>query len=225
MSSYIFRYGFSQGRQMRYRICISGSIDIELPMGNINNPIDMEMQISQKIVSCDSEEAIIKVVIDKVRADKKIPAESLPKTGVESVMEMDRLGSVRWVNGAAAWQGAEHSMMKFPAEALEPGDNWVQQVEDTSGTATAFHTRYCFTGFEENNEHIMVFATELYSAHPDNPDSQLIGCGTFTYDSEEQWIHGCSNHIEYNYRMPVPDNSGQFFTTRTVLKIEMERIL
>ncbi|PKL44304.1 MAG: hypothetical protein CVV41_06610 [Candidatus Riflebacteria bacterium HGW-Riflebacteria-1] len=224
MSSYLFRYGFSQNKQMRYVISIKGGVDIEMPMGNMNNPINMEMRISQKIVSFDAEQAIIRVVIDRVTADRNIPADSLPKTGVESVMQMDRLGTVRWVDGAAAWQGAEHSMMRFPEQALEVGDSWVQQVEDSSGAATTFHTRYSFAGVDEDNANLMIFSTELFSGHPDNPASGLVGKGVFSYDDEEKWIHGCSNHIEYRYRMPMPDNSGAFFTTTTVMQIEMERL-
>ncbi|EKD83677.1 MAG: hypothetical protein ACD_39C00529G0002 [uncultured bacterium] len=224
MTSYFFRYGFSQGKLMRYVISIKGGVDIEMPMGKMSNPINMEMRISQKIVSFDAEQAILKVVIDRVSADRNIPAESLPKTGVESVMQMDRLGSVRWVDGAAAWQGAEHSMMKFPEQPLEIGDSWVQPVEDASGAASSFHTRYCFAGFDEDNAKLMIFATELFSGHPDDPASGLVGKGVFSFDDEEKWIHGCSNHIEYRYRMAMPDNSGAFFTTTTVLQIEMERL-
>ncbi|PKL48686.1 MAG: hypothetical protein CVV42_08570 [Candidatus Riflebacteria bacterium HGW-Riflebacteria-2] len=224
MSSYLFRYGFLPGRQMRYVISIKGGVDIEMPMGNIKNPISMEMRISQKIASCDAEQAMIRVIIDHVSADKSVPAESLPKTGVESTMQMDSLGTVRWVGGNAAWQGAEHSMMRFPEQALQVGDSWVQRVEDASGSATAFHTRYCFVGCDEDNEKLMIFSTELFSGHPDDPASGLIGKGIFSYDDEEKWIHGCSNHIEYRYRMAMPDNSGEFFTTSTILQIEMERL-
>jgi len=224
MSSYLFRYGFSPGRQMRYVISIKGGVDIEMPMGNLNNPINMEMRISQKIVSCDADQAMIEVMIDHVSADKNVPAESLPKTGIASTMQMNSLGTVRWVGGNAAWQGAEHSMMRFPEQALQVGESWVQRVEDATGSATAFHTRYCFAGFDEDNENIMIFSTELFSGHPDDPASDLIGKGLFSYDESEKWIHGCSNHIEYRYRMPMPDNSGAFFTTRTVLQIEMERL-
>ncbi len=209
---------------MRYVISIKGGVDIELPMGNINNPVNMEMRISQKIDSCSGEQAKIRVVIDRVSADHKVPAESLPKTGVASIMQMDNLGSVHWAGGAAAWQGAEHSMMKFPEQALQVKDSWIQQVEDTAGTASPFYTRYTFTGFAEDNEHLMLFSTELFSGHPDDPASDVIGNGIFSFDDKEEWIHGCSNHIEYKFRMPMPDNSGAFFTTSTVLQIEMERL-
>lgn len=224
MSTRLFRYGFSQNKQMRYVISIKGGVDLDLPMGKINNPINMEMRISQKIVSFDADRATIKVVIDRVSADRNVPAESLPKTGVESLMQMDSLGTVRWIDGAAAWQGAEHSMMRFPEQALGVGESWVQQVEDASGAASTFYTRYCFAGCDEDNENLMIFSTELFSGHPDNPESSLVGRGIFSFDSEEKWIHSCSNHIEYQYRMAMPDNSGDFFTTITTLQIEMERL-
>ena len=117
---------------MRYVISIKGGVDIEMPMGKMNNPINMEMRISQRIVSFDAEQAIIRVIIDRVTADRNIPAESLPKTGVESVMQMDRLGTVRSVDGAAAWQGAEHSMMRFPEQALEVGRRYIWSCNDFS---------------------------------------------------------------------------------------------
>lgn len=219
-----FRYGFVAGKQLRYAIDINGSIDVATPMGNMSNPIGIVMHISQTVVSCDDTQATIKVCIDRVTADSSIPADKLPKTGVESLMHMDALGTVRWVNGEAAWQGAEHSMMRFPEEALQVGDSWVQAVEDVSGSATAFHTRYRFKGLDKRNESIAVFTSELFSAHPDAPGSQMIGRGVFTFDFSENWIHGCNNHLKYEYRMPVPENPAMHFVTTTVLDIDMERL-
>lgn len=208
---------------MSYVIAIKGGVNIEMPMGSIENPINMEMYISQIIESCDEEQAAIRVMIDKVRADRNIPAESLPKTGVESIMQMDNLGTVRWSGGAAAWQGAEHSMMRFPDQALQPGDDWIQRVEDASGSASPFYTRYLLAGRDKANADLMLFSSELFSGWPEDPASELIGKGVFSFDMQQKWIHGCSNHIEYRYRMPMPDQSGTFFTTNTVLQIEMER--
>lgn len=207
---------------MRYAINIAGSIDVTTPMGNMVNPIGIVMHISQKIVSCDDNQAMIMVCIDRVTADSSIPADKLPQTGVESFMQMDSLGTVRWVNGAAAWQGAEHSMMRFPDEALQVGDSWVQPVEDVSGTASAFHTRYRFKGLDKRNESLAVFTSELFSAHPDDAGSQLIGRGTFTFDFNTSWIRGCNNHLKYEYRMPVPENPAVHLVTTTTLDIDME---
>ena len=224
MSKYLFRYGFSTGKEMHYRITINGAVDISTPGGDMNNPVKIDMYISQKIVSCDEGQAVVKVRIENVHADPRMSKEHLPKAGVDSVMQIDALGNVRWLDGAAAWQGAEHSMMRFPDHALEPGDSWIQQVEDASGSATPFHTRYRFNGFDRKNRRLMVFMTEMFSGPPDDKDSQSIGRGTFTFDSEEKWIHDSSNRIVYEYQIPVPDNPAMKIVTRTTLNIDMERL-
>jgi hypothetical protein len=182
------------------------------------------MHISQTVVSCSENQALIKVCIDRVKADEHIPADQLPKTGIESMMQMDSLGSVRWVDGAAAWQGAEHSMMRFPENELQNGDSWVQVVEDVSGSATAFHTRYRFRGADKRNESLAVFSTELFDRHPDDLAAQLAGRGTFSFDLDSNWIQGCSNHLKYQYRIPVPDNPAMHFVATTILDIDMERL-
>lgn len=224
MSKYLFRYAFSAGKEMHYSIAINGKIDVLTPGGNISNPVKITMNISQTVVSCEEHDAIIKVRIDKVTADSKIPQESLPKIGVDSLMHIDSLGKVRWVDGAAAWQGAEHSMMRFPEEELEIGDSWVQQVEDASGSATPFYTRYRFNGRDRRNKQLAVFATEMFSGHPDNPASQSAGKGSFTFSLEEHWIHDSSNQIKYAYQIPVPENPSMSIETRTVLNIDMEKL-
>lgn len=224
MPKHLFRYTFEEGKLLRYQIVVDGSVKVATPMGEINNPVNITMQISQTVVNCNENEAMLKVCIDKVTSDKNIPADNLPKTGVESFMRMDTLGTVQWVNGQAAWQGAEHSMMRFPEQALQPGDTWVQAVEDASGTATAFHTRYKFKGLDKKNDNLAVFATELFSAHPDDSAAQVIGSGTFSFNLADSWISGCSNHISYDFRMPVPDNPSMSFVTTTTLDIDMERL-
>lgn len=224
MPKQIFRYSFAEAMHLRYEIVVDGSVKVATPMGEMNNPVNITMQISQTVVNCNENEAMIKVCIDQVKSDKNIPAESLPKTGVESFMRMDTLGNVRWVDGQAAWQGAEHSMMRFPDQALQPGDTWVQAVEDATGSATAFHTRYRFKGLDKKRDNLAVFTTELFSAHPDDSSAKVIGSGTFTFDLADNWISGCSNHICYDFRMPVPDNPAMSFVTTTTLDIDMERL-
>ncbi len=190
----------------------------------MSNPVNIDMYISQKIISCDDQQAVIRVRIDKVEADPRMSQEHLPKVGIDSIMQIDTLGNVRWLDGAAAWQGAEHSMMRFPEEPLESGDSWVQQVEDVSGSATPFHTRYRFNGFDRKNRKLMVFATEMFTGHPDHPDSESMGRGSFSFDVEEKWIHETSNHLVYEYRIPVPDNPALKIETKTTLNIDMERL-
>jgi hypothetical protein len=224
MNKYLFRYAFVKDKSMRFRIGINGSVDISAPGSNISNPVKIDMYISQKIVSCDENEAIVRVCIDNVEAGPGIPREHLPKIGIESDMKIDTLGNVCWLAGTAAWQGAEHSMMRFPEQPLEPGDSWVQQIEDVSGSATPFYTKYRFNGFDRRNRKLMVFATEMFTGHPDEPASASMGRGSFSFDTEENWIADCSNRIVYEYRIPMPENPGKIITTRTTLNIEMERI-
>ncbi len=224
MSKYLFRYAFVKDRLMCFRIAITGSVDVFMPGGNVSNPVKINMHISQKIVSCDDTEAVVRVRIDNVEAGPGMSQEHLPKIGIESDMQIDTLGNVRWLSGTAAWQGAEHSMMRFPEQALEPGDSWVQQIEDVSGTATPFHTKYRFNGFDRRNRKLMVFATEMFTGHPDEPASASMGRGTFSFDTAENWIAECSNRIIYEYRIPVPDNPAKIITTRTTLNIDMERV-
>lgn len=224
MNKYLFRYGFATGKEIKYAIAIGGSVVVTTTAGSIAHPVKIDMQISQKIISCDQQQAVVRVRIDSVKADERMPQEHLPKIGVDSVMEIDTLGSVRWLDGAAAWQGAEHSMMRFPVEPLEIGESWVQQVEDVSGSATPFHTRYRFNGHDRRNRRLMVFATEMFTGHPDEPSSRSIGKGSFTFDVDEQWIYDTSNRIRYDYRIPMPDNPATVIETRTTLNIDMERL-
>lgn len=209
---------------MHYSIAINGRIDVRTPSGNISNPVKITMNITQTIVNCEEQNAIVKVRIDKVTADSRIPQESLPKIGVDSIMHMDCLGRVRWVDGAAAWQGAEHSMMRFPEEELEIGDSWIQQIEDASGSATPFYTRYRFNGRDRRNKQLAVFVTEMFSGHPDDPESRSTGKGSFTFSLEEGWIYDSTNQIKYDYRIPVPDNPSLTIETRTILNIDMEKL-
>ncbi len=224
MSKYLFRYGFETGKEMHYRITINGAVDISAPGGSMSNPVKIDMYISQKIISCDEEQAVVKVLIENVVADQRMAQEHLPKAGVDSIMQIDTLGNVRWLDGAAAWQGAEHSMMRFPEQPLDVGDAWVQQVEDVSGSATPFYTRYRFNGFDRKNKKLMVFATEMFTGHPDEPASESMGRGSFSFNTEEKWIHESSNRIVYEYQIPVPDNPALRIRTKTTLNIDMERL-
>ena len=224
MSKYLFRYGFAPGREMFYRIKVNGALDISTPGGMISNPVLIDLHISQKIISCDEKHAIVRVRIDDVIADPRMAKENLPKIGVDSIMQIDTLGNVRWVDGAAAWQGAEHSMMRFPEQPVEPGDSWVQQIEDAAGSATPFHTKYRFNGFDRKNRKLMVFSTEMFTGNPDDPGSQSMGSGSFSFNTVEQWIHDSSNRIVYQYSIPVPENPAMKIETRTTLHIDMERL-
>lgn len=224
MENYSFRYSFKTGLKISYRILIGGQIKVSSPMGEFKNPVGIEMHISQKIMSVINNEGLIGVCIDRVRAHESIPADQLPECGKESVMTMDPLGNVKWVDGQAAWQGAEHSMMRFPDEAISPGDSWVQQVEDARGSATPFFTRYLFKGLNRKNKRLAEFSTELFTGPVGEPDSKTAGNGIFYFDLDENWIDSCENFIEYHFQMPLPEHPQYNIVTETKLQIEMERL-
>lgn len=224
MENYSFRYDFKSGQKICYRILIGGQIKVTSPMGEFKNPVGIQMQISQTILSAENETGLIGVCINKVSSNQPIDADQLPECGKESVMQMDSLGNVRWVDGEAAWQGAEYSMMKFPAEPLSPGDNWVQQVEDARGNATPFFTRYLFEGLHGKNKRLAEFSTELFTGPVDSPHSMKAGHGFFYFDLDGNWIDSCESFIEYRFEMPFPEDPSQNIVTETRLQIKMERV-
>ncbi|GAB4271363.1 MAG: hypothetical protein Kow0029_08950 [Candidatus Rifleibacteriota bacterium] len=193
-------------------------------MGEFKTPVGMEMIISQKILLRESDSALVSVCIDQVRAIESIPQDKLPATGIEHVMKMDALGNVVWVRGKSAWEGAEHSMMRFPAEPLSPGDYWEQQVEDANGSATPFFTRYLFKGLHRKNKRMAEFSTQLFTGPETSKERIKAGSGTFLFDLDQNWIDSCENFIEYSFEMPLPEQPACMITTKTKLHIEMERI-
>ncbi len=222
--SYLFRYKFVPGKEIRYRIDITGSLDFVAPGEKMKNPINMEMVIGQHIVSCDEKEAIIKVQIEEVKAAPNMPQDKLPEVGSNSVMKMDVLGNTSWVNGKAAWEGAEHSLMVFPEQELQPGDSWVRQTEDASGTAGVFFTKYRLNGFDRKFKHLTNFTTELFSGNPEEAGSISIGKGVFSFNSEDGWIENSGTFIKHESIIPVPDMPNMKIRTITSLNIQMERI-
>lgn len=223
MEKYLFRYSFTNKEKISYRIAIAGQIIVQSPVGSFKNPVGIEMEISQQIVAEEIDSALIAVTIDKVVANRQIPAEQLPEIGKKSVMRMDPLGNVFWVDGNAAWQGAEYSMMRFPDEPVSPGQFWDQQVEDARGNASPFFTRYTFAGMNRKKRRLADFRTGLFTGHPSAPDSVSAGSGCFCFDIEEKWIDSCENFIEYRFAMPFPEDPSQQIVTHTRLHIEMER--
>jgi hypothetical protein len=224
MENYCFRYSFKQKDRLQYRILIAGQIKVESPVGDFRNPVGIEMQISQQILSEENETAVIAVTIDQVSSNVPIPEDQLPEIGKKSLMQMTPVGNVHWVEGAAAWQGAEYSMMRFPEEPLSVGNSWIQQVEDARGSASPFFTRYTFRGLDRKNRRLAEFRTELFTGHPEDPESVGAGSGRFCFNLDECWIESCENHIEYRFSMPFPQDPAQKIITHTVLQIDMERI-
>ncbi|MDD2623369.1 MAG: hypothetical protein PHQ02_00920, partial [Candidatus Riflebacteria bacterium] len=86
MSKYLFRYKFVQGKEIKYKIGINGGLDIVTPSGIIANPIKMEMRVSQKIIACEDDCAVVSVTVDSVTAADDMPKERLPEVGASSVM-------------------------------------------------------------------------------------------------------------------------------------------
>lgn len=224
MEKYCFRYSFSHREKFFYKIRIAGKIQVVSPVGSFANPVGIELDISQQIVSCEDEQAFIAVTIERVAANVEIPADQLPEPGKKSIMRMDELGNVFWVEGNAAWQGAEYSMMRFPEEPLSPGEYWDQQVEDAQGNASPFFTRYVFAGLNRKNKRLAEFKTELFTGDPALRETLSAGSGRFYFDLDEKWIDSCDNHIEYRFAMPFPEDPARQIVTHTSLQIEMDRI-
>lgn len=224
MEKYFFRYSFANKDPFEYNIIIAGRIEVKSPVGSFCNPVGIEMAISQQIVSVEEGSALLAVTIEKVEAKQPISPEQLPQIGKKSIMRMDELGNVFWVEGNAAWQGAEYSMMRFPEEPLSPGEFWDQQVEDAQGQASPFFTRYIFAGMNRKKRNLAEFRTELFTGNPAAKNSVSAGTGRFCFNSEEKWIESCENQIEYRFSMPFPEDPSLTIETHTYLQIEMERI-
>ena len=224
MENYFFRYSFEDNQTRQYEILVAGKIVVVSPVGSFQNPVGIKLAISQKILSVEEEHALIAVTIEKVETNVEIPSDQLPEPGKRSIMRMNKLGQVFWVEGIAAWQGAEYSMMRFPSGPLRPGEYWDQQVEEANGTASPFFTRYIFNGLNKKNRRLAEFRTELYTGHPDSSESILAGEGRFLFSLDECWIMSCENRIEYKFSMPFPENPAQKIITHTCLNIEMERV-
>lgn len=224
MNKYLFRYGFVKDKEIRYNILTTGSFKISGPAGESSTPINIEMVISQHIESCDENNAIIKVCIEKANADCDIPKENMPEVGKSYIMETDSLGNCKWVDGKAGWQGAEHSLMRFPEQEIEIGDTWIQKVEDSSASAAPFYNRYRLNGRDRRNQDLIIFSSEIYTGHPDKRESNNIGKSNFTFNLTDKWIQDSEVRIKYEYMIPVPQRPGLILRGRTVLNVDMERI-
>ena len=224
MNKYLFRYGFVKGKEIRYKILTTGSFKLSGPAGDSSTPINIDMIVSQYIESCDENNALIKVTIEKAVADCDIPKENMPQVGKSYVMETDSLGNCKWVEGKAGWQGAEHSLMKFPEEEIEIGDTWVQKVEEASGNAQPFYNRYRLNGRDRRNQDLIIFSSEIYSGHPDSHESKNLGKSNFTFNLAEKWIQDSEVRIKHEYFIPVPQRPGLILKGKTVLNVDMERL-
>lgn len=221
MTAQVFRYDFAPGMRLRYQVTVDGRIKVMSPFGKMNNLIDITMIIDQQVVSREADLSLIKVRIEKVTANCALDPSQLPKPGVTALMQADSLGNVSWVEGSA-WQGAEHSIMKFPEQPLNIGDFWLAEVEQASGSATAFFAKYTFKGFDKKNEQLAIFNTAIYSAHPDSPDATITGKGAFRFDMKTKSIESCDNETNYKYSMPIPENPALRMDTETNLSIGMQ---
>ncbi len=226
MNKYLFRYGFEKGKNIRYKILTTGSFKLMGPEGETSTPISIDMEISQFIEDCDEtgSNAILKVTIDKTVANCDIPKENLPEVGKSYVMNIDSLGNSKWVNGQVGWQGAEHSLMRFPENEIEIGDTWIQKVEESAGSAPPFYNRYRLNGRDRRNQDLIIFSSEIYSGHPDSRQSKNLGKSSFTFNLADKWIQDSEVRIKYEYMIPVPQRPGLLLRGKTVLNVDMQRI-
>lgn len=224
MSKYLFRYKFVQGKEIKYKIGINGGLDIVTPSGIIANPIKMEMRVSQKIIACEDDCAVVSVTVDSVTAADDMPKERLPEVGASSVMNLDSLGNVTWINGHAAWDGAEHSVMTFPEYEIQPGDSWTVKTNDRVGSAAPIYTKYRLNGYDRKKNHLMVFSTEVFSGTLQENDYKNIGKGTFSFNSDDSWVEESGIYVKYSCFIPLPDNPAAKIQAITGLRIDMERL-
>ena len=222
---YLFRYGLTVGKEIRYNITTSGSFKLVGPAGEHTTPIKIDMIMCQKVESFDGEKGVVRITIEKAVTDCDIPKENMPEVGKSFTMEMDQLGNCRWIDGKASWAGAEHTMMIFPEPEVEIGSTWVQKMEETAGSGVPFYNRYRLNGRDRRNTDLINFASEVYSGHPDNPQSRSLGKGSFTFNLVDQWIQDSDVRIKYEYLIPVPDRPGVLLKAKTILNVDMERIL
>ncbi len=224
MAKKIFRYGFELGKEFRYVIKINGGLDVITPTGVMANPIKMDMGISQLIVSCDEEFAVLKIKIESLELMSKMSTDRLPEVGTSYVMKIDTLGNMHWIDGKAAWEGAEHSFLVFPTQEIQTGDSWTSSIERPIGMAPPLYTKYRFNGFNRKNKHLNNFSTEVFEGNPEGMDSKSIGKGSFAFNSEDSWVEESGIYLKYEHVIPLPDNPSIKFKTITGLRIDMERL-
>ena len=199
MNKYLFRYGFVKGKEIRYNILTTGSFKLIGPGGETSTPINIEMIVSQLIEDCDENRALIKVCIEKAVADCDIPKENMPEVGKSFAMETDSLGNCKWIEGKTGWQGAEHSLMRFPENEIEIGDTWIQMVEDAAGSAPPFYNRYRLNGRDRKNPDLIIFSSEIYSGHLDLRESRNLGKSSFTFNLADKWLQDSEVRIKHEY--------------------------
>lgn len=221
MENILFEYKFLPAKEYNYRVEINGSMNVDTPMGRMENPIEIKLTIGQKIIDVKNDLGIIEVVIKYAKAGKCMGQVPLPEIGKASKMSMTNSGKVVWLGDGPGWQGAEYSQMQFPEKEITKGDSWFQVSEATAGSAEPLKTRYTYTGMDKQ---IAAFVSEMFTGQYMGHGFQLIGKGSFTFEFEEGWILQTRNRLNHTYKMPVPDNPGLLMTTETVLDIAMYRI-
>lgn len=224
MNIYLFRYGFEVGKTIRYKIDTTGSFRLTGPAGEEHTPIDIGLVMSQTVESSDGDKGIVKVAIEKVKANCDIPKDKMPEVGSFYRMEMDALGNSRCLEGSQGWPGSEHSMMIFPKNEIEIGDTWVQKMEETSSQQVPFYNRFRLNGRDRRNTDLINFATEVYAGDPMNPKTKSVGKGSFTFNLVDKWIQNSDVRIKYEYVIPVPQRPDIILFGKTILNVDMERI-
>lgn len=223
MAKETFRYNFKQGQELKYSIKINGGLDILTPTGVLPNPIKMDMGITQLVVTSDGDTAVLKMRIDSMNVMSNMAADRLPELGSSFIMKIDNLGNMHWIDGKAAWEGAEHSFIVFPDHEIQTGDSWISNIASPVGVAQTLYTKYRFNGFDRRRKHLNNFSTEVFEGHPDAKESKSIGKGTFSFNSEDSWIEESGIYMKYEHLIPFPNDPSIKFKTITGLRIDMER--
>ena len=220
-----FKYNFDIGQNLFYKIKITGNMLVSSPMGEVDNPIDILLKISQKVVDIESEIAILDMAIIDAEKGPSMGDIPLPEIGQVSKLKINLKGKASWLAGQPSWQGAEFSQMEFPQNSIAPGDSWVQEFEPGQGGALPYFSRYTYLeDIKSNDSSFAVFGSELFIEENHGLTEKELGTGNFRFNIDEGCIEGCSNDICHHFKMPLPENPALLIETTTNLKIEMERI-
>ena len=90
MDSAIFRYKFKPKKTFSYTVDITGFMNVKTPMGTLENPIEIYLEINQKIVSVENKVGIIDMVINKAKAGKKMASVPLQNNYMKLAILLDK---------------------------------------------------------------------------------------------------------------------------------------
>ncbi len=219
-----FRYRFAMGDRYSYRVSVGGEVQVETPGGIQRNPIQIEMEVAQTVLSIEGGKARIEVVISSAKTLQDGEEATLPEQGARSVMLMDERGQIEYVSGTGAWQGSEFAQMLFPEAPLSPGDSWTQTARSSQGVPAETRTRYSFTGLTKwEGLECAQFESRLQLepalGREEKPFAISRGRTLFGLEAGQVVMAGADS--KFTFRVPIPGQPEAFATSVTTLHTEM----